>query len=357
MKRYSKFPVLVALGAALVAVAWATSSTAQCTTCATPVVAYSPVVAPATTVTYTPADTGWYPGKLLDTWRMRRWGYTTGATAVTAAYAPTYSVGYAPTYTAAYAPTYTAAYAPSYTAAYSPYTASYAPAVTTTSYSTPYVTSYAPLTRSVAMRPVVVQSPVVAAASVVSSACTPCCEPVSPCSSCAPATTVVEQATYTAAPAPCVGCAQGSSVTYAQQAPVASSGQTGQPQLTPQEAAPLQSNYPDVTPPQNNGTNNSQLNNAAPQQQQQQRPDPGPAEQNSSDASTYFEAPALFSPGDRTAQQPTVKPANRAPTVDVWNAVYRGTGANDNVSTASHTSSAPTQAEIDAQGWSSVPAN
>jgi hypothetical protein len=346
MKRYLKFPVVFTLCLALVAVIYAPRVNAQCSTCPTAVVAYSPVVAPATTVMYQPADTGWYPGKLLDTWRLRRWGYT-APTAVTTAYAPTYSVGYAPTYTAAYAPTYTAAYAPTYTAAY-------APAVATTNYSMPYVTSYAPLgQREVVMRPVVVASPVVSAAPVIASACSACsaCEVAAPCSACAP-TMVVEQATYAAAPAPCVGCAQDSSITYAQQAPSTSSGQTSQPALTPQEAAPLRSNYPDVVPQQNNGSQNNGT------QQQHQHQDPGPAaEQNPSNSSTYFEAPALFIPGDRTAQQETVKPVNRAPSVDVWNAVYHGPASNDSVSNTSFKAPTRTQAEIDAEGWSTIPTN
>jgi hypothetical protein len=344
MTHYSKVPYLVAVSCLAIAVASATSACAQCSTCGpTPVVAYSPViaapvvaapvVAAAPVVTYEPYR-GWYPGKLLDTWRMRRYGYTAPTATYTAAYAP-YTVGYAPA-------TYMAAYAPAtYSAAYAPYTAAYAPAYTTTNYSTPYVTSYAPLgQRQVLMRPVVVESSVVAAAPIVGSGCSTCsaCEVAAPCSSCAATTTVVEQATYAAAPAPCAGCAQGSTITYADQAAPTTPGQTAQPQLTPQEAAPLRSNYPDVTPPQ--GT---------------QQTDPGPAaeEDKSSKSSTYFEPPALYIPTDRTAEEETVKPANRAPSVNVWNAVYRQQVDADNVSTTT----ARSQAEIDAAGWSSVPAN
>jgi hypothetical protein len=336
MTHYSKLPFLFTLSCLAIAVAYATPVSAQCSTCApTPVVAYSPVVAApvvaaAPIVTYEPYR-GWYPGKLLDNWRMRRYGYAAPTATYTAAYAP-YTVGYAP-YTAAYAPA-------TYTAAYAPYTAAYAPAYTTTNYSTPYVTAYAPLgQRQVVMSPVVVESPGVAAAPVMSSGCSSCsaCEAAAPCSACA-ATTVVEQATYAAAPAPCANCAQGSTITYADQAAPMTSGQTSQPALTPQEAAPLRSNYPDVTPSQ--GT---------------QQTDPGPAteEDKSSKSSTYFEPPALFIPNDRTAERETVKPANRAPSVNVWNAVYRQQVDTDNVST----SIARSQAEIDAAGWSSVPAN
>ena len=349
MTHYSKVPFLVAVSCLAIAVAYATPASAQCNTCGpTPVVAYSPViaapvvaapvVAAAPVVTYEPYR-GWYPGKLLDNWRMRRYGYAAPTATYTAAYAP-YTAGYAP-YTAAYAP-YTASYAPAtYTAAYAPYTTAYAPAYTTTNYSTPYVTSYAPLgQRQVLMRPVVVESPVIAAAPIVSSGCSTCsaCEVAAPCSACAAATTVVEQATYaTAAPAPCAGCAQGSTITYADQAAPATSSQTPQPALTPQEAAPLRSNYPDVTPPEST-----------------QQIDPGPAtETKPTESSTYFEPPALFIPNDRTAERETVKPVSRAPSVNVWNAVYRQQVDADNVSTTTGRS----QAEIDASGWSSVPAN
>src|SRR5262249_12139930 len=106
-----------ALSVGALAVACACSASAQCSTCATPTVAYyqPAVVAP----TYT---TAYFRPTLFDRLRMRRWSVPTAAatTAYTTAYAP---------YTAAYAPY--ATYAP----AYSSYTASYAP----------YVTAYAPL--------------------------------------------------------------------------------------------------------------------------------------------------------------------------------------------------------------------
>jgi hypothetical protein len=117
-----------------------------------------------------------------------------------------------------------------------------------------------------------------------------------------------------------------------------SGNQTPQPALTPQEAAPLRSNYP-----QQNST----------QEDSTKTPDPGPAATKPSESSTYLEPPALFIPGDRTAQHETAKPVNRAPSVNVWNAVYREPAGVDNVST----STGATQAEIDAQGWHSVPAN
>src|SRR5690606_17543851 len=81
MKRFTNFSMVVTVCTALMALAWTLPAQAQCATCPTQVVAFSPVVAPATTVTtFQPVRTGWYPGKLLDTWRMRRWGYTAPTT-------------------------------------------------------------------------------------------------------------------------------------------------------------------------------------------------------------------------------------------------------------------------------------
>ncbi len=311
MKHYSKTIVTGVCFIALLLVA-TKSASAQCTTCApaaTPVVAYSPVV--QSTVTYEPYN-GWYLGKWLDNWRMRRWGYAR-PTAVTAT-----TVGYAP---------YTAGYAP-YTASYTPYTASYTPV----SYSTPYVTAYAPLgQRQVLMRPVVVGSPVVTSGCTTCAAPAPCssCDPCSACSSCPTYSSSAIQSSYVE-PA-CPSCAGGSSITYSTPS---NSSQMAAPSLTPQEAAPLRSDYPpasnDVTPPK----------------------DPGPE---GSDSSTYFEAPKLFIPGDRTANNNASqnKPINRSPSVDVWTAVYTKPVATDNIST---TAAERSQAEIDAEGWHSVPA-
>jgi hypothetical protein len=72
-------------------------------------------------------------------------------------------------------------------------------------------------------------------------------------------------------------------------------------------------------------------------------PDPAPA----ADEST-LNAPQLLGPfNDQTASRPSV---------DVWHAVYRQPAETANVSTAAKPTSQPSQAEIDAQGWYSVPA-
>lgn len=335
MKPFNKFPLVFAISVAAGTAIATSPAHAQCNTCPTPVVAFSPVVAPATTVTtFQPVNTGWYPGRMFDTWRMRRWGYT-NPVAVTTTAAPTWTTAMPVT---AAMPVTTMMPVTS-TAVVQ--TANFAP-IATTAFSGPTITSFAPLgQQQVLMRPVIVQQPVVTAMPVISSGCSTCsaCEVAAPCSSCA-ASTVVEQASF-AAPAPCASCAQGSSITYSTPASAAPMGETSQPALTPQEAAPLRSNYPDVTPPANST----------------QQQDPGPADENkASESSSYFEAPALFIPGDRTAQQETLKAANRAPSVDVWQAVYRGPAGGE-LSNTSHKVESRSQAEIDADGWSSVPAN
>lgn len=351
--------------AAIVTLAACTSpALAQCSTCATPTVAYSPVTyaaapltyaAPApvaTTVAYQPY-TGWYPGRLFDRMRMRRWGVTDVAAPVyTTAYAPTYTAAYAPTYTAAYAPTYTAAYAPTYTVAYAPtaYTAAYAPA--------PYVTAYAPLQRPVvqtsyyapttvyspAVLSPVVETPIMTAAPV--SACgTP------DCSACAGTTTVVEQASYAqpAAP-PCSSCAGAATVIdYGSVAPAAAGipsvgPDTGVPQL-PTTPEPPARTYGTDRPVGENGADDSKTPVA-----------PGPAADEiepQADPNASFDAPRLLDPngvqaGDRTANRPTV---------DVHNAVYRQPARTAAVNTTTARPIAKTQAEIDMEGWVSVPRN
>jgi hypothetical protein len=122
--------------------------------------------------------------------------------------------------------------------------------------------------------------------------------------------------------------------------PTTSGSQTPQPELAPGEGVgSSSSNYPNVEPPKN-----SQYSDPGPS-------DPGSKATDKASESTYLEPPALFIPGDRTAQHETAKPVNRAPSVNVWNAVYREPINVENTSTGK------SQAEIDAAGWSSVPAN
>jgi len=102
--------------------------------------------------------------------------------------------------------------------------------------------------------------------------------------------------------------------------------------MTPQEAAPAAGELPGypVSPSTSTPT-----------------PDPAPA---ADDASTYLAPPKLLGPSnDRTANRPTV---------DVWNAVYRQPAAGAAVSTtvAKPVSATRTEAQIDSEGWVSVPA-
>lgn len=324
---------LVCAGLVLAALTVMTTSSAsaQCATCPTAAVAYQPVVAQPT-VAYQPY-TGWYPGKFFDRMRLSRYGVATTAL-------PTYTAGYAP-----------------YTTAYAPYTANYQQA---------YVTSYAPLATTVVARPVVqtsyyAASPCSSCAqtvarpvmlSPVASACCSTCQ-VDPCgcssgSACSSCGAGVSQAAF-AEPAcsSCAGSAATPSYSTPSLVPSYPSGgatvgpATPQPQLSPSEPVPNQSNYSPPAAIEGQGAQDSG---------EQGNVDPIPAaDADSSDTSTSFEAPKLFDPRDRTAQHP----GSNQPTVDVRNAVYRGSTSE----TLSATSYGPTtiQAEIDAEGWYSVP--
>lgn len=288
---------------------YATPLQAQCSSCATPVVAYQPVS--QATVTYEPYA-GWYPGKLLDRLRMRRWGYT----------APV-------AYTATQTP-YTASYVP-YTASYTPYSVGYS-SYSTTSYSRPYVTAYAPLgQRQVLMRPVVVSSPVVASGCTTCSYEAPCsaCSSCDACSACSSCDSCAAQPSY-AAPA-CPSCASGASTyTDSGYSAESTSGGMSAPALTPQEAAPYESQYPKES------------------EKPSSEKDPGPVEESESNSLYDIEAPQLFGHGDRTARR---NPVNRSPSVDVRNAVYKMPAEYQSTSSVSRQSAAPAGAD----GWHSVP--
>ncbi|MEM8947329.1 MAG: hypothetical protein AAGD11_19300 [Planctomycetota bacterium] len=326
-------------GMLLVAITVGVAS-AQCNTCAAPTVAYQPVVAQPVvaqpTVAYRPY-TGWYPGKWLDQWRLRRAGVATTIPAYSPA--PTYTAAYAPTYTAAYTPaSYTAAYAPTYTAAYRPYVTAFAPL------STPVATTCNTCTQTVA-RPVLMRP-------VVASACDTCSfTPSCGCDSCS---TGVSQAVYSDTPG-CSSCASSSAGVSSNVLPPANAGQpatvgppTTQPSLAPVPAP--NSQYNSQRPIQGSGSReiDAPANDVDPLDQY----DPGPVE-TESDSSTWYNAPQLLDPRDRTAARTY---HSRQPTVDVRTAIYRNGGQNQGVSTTRPTGSRTrTQAEIDADGWSAVP--
>jgi len=350
--------VLAAAAAALIALE-TTPVSAQCATCVTPTVAYSPVVVPTAVAAPVVVRTGWYPGRFFDRLRMNRWLGAAATPTYTAAYAPAtpYVASYAPTYTAAYAPTVTAGYAPVVTAAYAPaatYTASYAP----------YVTAYAPLQTAV-VQPVV-SAPACAScppATVTSYAPSTVYRPVEvapvvvadPCAACATCAPAVSQTVYTegavAAPA-CINCAAAPAgqPVYEYGGSSAQGGanvgpQTPQPALKPEVATPGESQYPPAPPP---------AEGTKPEEESVVDPKP---EADDNDAATppdnstsldFPEAPPLVPPqNDRTANRPTV---------DVHNAVYRQPVRQSPVSTTAakpvvQASSAP---KMDANGWYSA---
>lgn len=337
------FTMRTGLASVLLFAAAANNASAQCDTCAQPTVAYQPVVAQPT-VAYRPY-TGWYPGKLLDQWRLRRAGVGTTAPAYTATYAPSYTAAYSPAYvsnpayTSAYTPTtYRAAYTPTYTAAYRPYVTSFAPLSAPAA--APCTTCMQTVARPVLMRPVV--APACDACSYI-----PSCD-CGGCGGCDACSSGVSQAVYSEAPA-CSSCAGGGTVTNV--VPPASSGapsvgpQTSQPDFRQvPEAAPDRSQYQSNRAIQDDG--NPAGDDVVPPVQEY----PEPAE-TESDSSTWYNAPQLLDPRDRTAVR-TYK--SRRPTVDVRTAVYRNPTPNQRVSQTSGRR-ARTQAEIDADGWSSVP--
>jgi hypothetical protein len=336
---------MTALAACFALVCGASLASAQCSSCGTPTVAYAPataIVAP-TVVAYD----GWYPGRMLDRWRLRRWSAPVAAPAYTAAYAP-YTAAYAP-YTAAYAPAvtstaWTAAYAP-YTAAYTPYVSAYAPlqsAVVQTSYMPVASHESCSSCAQTVYRPAEL-SPVVA-----DLGCTACAAPAcSGCSACSYDSSAA--VTVAAPPAGCASCA-------AEAGQIISSGpagaavpsnlntgreQTPQPGLGVDEPIPDASQYDTNRPPATSSDAGTPSGSGAV--------DPGPApEETNTDSSTYFDAPHLLQPGnDRTAHRPTV---------DVHHAVYRqpARATKASVTTVAKPVSAPSQAELDAEGWASV---
>jgi hypothetical protein len=108
---------------------------------AAPVVAYQPVVVPTSPALIS----GWYPGKLLDTWAANRAAYrATAVEAATTAYRPTVLTTTAVPVTSYYRPLATVSYQTTYlpVRTYRPLFAE--PLVATTTYS-PVVTAYAPV--------------------------------------------------------------------------------------------------------------------------------------------------------------------------------------------------------------------
>lgn len=312
---------------------------AQCATCPAPTVAYQPVTAyqpvvAQPTVAYKPY-TGWYPGKWLDQWRLRR-----------------ANVASAPAYTASYAPTsYTAAYAPTYTAAYRPYVTSYAPLsapAAAPGCNTCAQTSYYPVVQTVA-RPVLMR-PVVAAPACGACSYTPSCG----CDTCSAGVSQAAYAEPSYTEPACSSCAGGGTVTNV--VPPTSSGNqsvgppTPQPSLTPQ-AAPVDSRYESNRQLEGSGSREAESAPVNDDDDPLNEFDPGPTDTEADSSTYYYNAPQLLDPRDRTARSSS---RSRKPTVEVWNAVYREPANHRRVSQSSSPRTR-TQAEIDADGWTAVP--
>lgn len=313
----------------------------QCSSCAQPVaqaVAYQPVAYQPTVYQSTTTYGGWYPGKLIgDTWRSLFGAQTTSV--YTANYAAPVAYG------ASYAP-YTASYAP-YTAGYVPYAASYAPAATVAyrpTYPPTYTVGYAPtysLAAEVPLQTVVQSVPDCGACA------TTAAMPVTLAAPCCDACGGVATAGY-AESGGCASCEQPASFetpyvpqTTVQQAPGATPGyQSGSP--TPAPILGADENVPE------------ERSNLKPDADKEESAgeDLGPTDGSPADeSSTYFEAPRLFNPGDRTT---------RKPTAPVWKAVYRKpVGGTAAVATGASVGEAQPETDrrpqVGYEGWSSVP--
>lgn len=244
----TKMKFAIACAAAAAVCFTSAVATAQCSTCAVPYAAASPVVYN----NYTSYE-GWYLGKYLGRLGSRIFG-PAPAPAYTAAYPATYAAGYAPSYG------YATSYAPSYN-----YAASYAPSYNYASYApTCNTCGTSPCCCSqTTYRPVVMQ-PV--------DTCNSCCQPTcSTCNTCPTCTSGVSQATYDAPlTSSCPTC---STSTYLE---------------SPSASAPS-------------------LNTAPPQTfRETDRIDPIPANESSNAGQANdLDAPSLFDPNDKLTKQPT----------------------------------------------------
>ncbi|MEM9657621.1 MAG: hypothetical protein AAF961_04595 [Planctomycetota bacterium] len=338
---------------------------AQCTTCASPTVAYyQPAVQP--TVAYQPVVTyqeqsSWYLGRMFDRWRLRRYNRRAARSAATATAAAPYTVGYAPTVYTPTATPYVTAYAPMQRAVtqttYQPVTSvSSCSGCAQTTYRPIMTQTYAPATvyRPVVMRPVIAASPIVQTGCNTCMTSSPCsaCDSGSACSSCSGATTVYGTSTYGASSGGCSSCAGATpSITYPSSdaatltpsitpsiTPSTAGGSSGpvvgpttpQPTLEPSVATPDSSYF--------RGTGGGATEAGAAET-------PTPAEGEASGASTRLEAPQLLQPknADRTA---------RRPSVDVWQAVYQKPATNAEVRpTSAKRAARPLDAEENPDGW------
>jgi hypothetical protein len=275
---------------------------------------------------------GWYPGYWMDRIRTRLWG--SPSTYVAAYPTMAHSASYAPTYAASYAPTYaTTSYAaPAYSSSSTCQSCSYAPACSTCS-------------QQVTLRPV----------------CATCTTGCATCPSC----TVPSGVTQTSyQQQPCPTCANGQAHVQTQ----TQTQQNGAPSPTPAEHS-IQTF--DSTGTMNGATNGTAADqpsvpeNTPPVERQEQKPpvngdttgaQPAPGDDTTEDpevapykvngeSSTYFEAPKLHDPNDRTAQRGVLAP--------VKTAIYKQAAGYRSVATQPQRVTAE-QARQDAIGWTSA---
>lgn len=314
-------PLLAILGVFAIGVS---SAMAQC--CGGGAVGVTPTYTTAyasTPVVYQTAQptTGWYPGAMLDRWRINRWNRWNNATTVTAGYAPTYAAAYTAAYTPTYPPSY---YATSYRAAY-------------------------PMSYSVGYAPTVVAAPCCSQQVVMRPVCDTC---VSPCSGCdtgcasCGGSSYVGQAVYESSGSTgCAGCSGGGS-TYSSTpinqspTPAPTNGATPQPGLSPD------ANIPETRVERQESTNGDERTLLDQNENQ-----PTPVEESEENPpSTMFQPPQLFNPGDSVTNR------SNAP---VWTAVYHATAkpvrhtAKPIASPAKAKPTAEQEAEA-AKGWTSA---
>lgn len=310
----------------------ATEVSAQC--CGQPVTSfYAPVqtthFVPVTQQTY---YSGWYPGYWLDRINASLWGTPTTYVAVQSAPVAWPTVAsYAPVSTCS---TCTASYAPAPCSTCNTYTTSYAPACSTC-------------------------SPCSTCSSCQSgcSTCSSCPSGCSTCSSCS-AAPVVTQASYQEPAAPgCSNCSANATApptTYAAPTPIAkeptlaapstssSAGPVTPPPSLPSTPAATSTQKPAAENPPASSTapaGTAPATNGAPDKD-------SPYYVPKKEGSTYFEAPQLFSPKDRTAQRGVLVP--------VRTAVYEQPVSYQKTTAAKRTTVTAAQAAQDAIGWSSV---
>ena len=294
------------------------TASAQCQTCPTPaptvvyqpVIAQAPVVQPAVVLQQ---DNRWYPGKLLDQMRMRRWSRWASRRATTTAVVPTtYAVSYQPTWATAACTT-------------CPQT-TFRPVVMQSAASCCPQTTY---------RPVVLQ-PAASCCPAPVTSCAPCLSACDTscigCSACSTCPGGVSQATFQApASSDCVGCATGFDTTTTLSTP------SSQPMTTfgdPQPALVPDASSQEVRKPAVGETEAGTNSRAV---------DPAPVE----DKSTRLRPLELFNPDPRN--RTTNRGQGR-----VRSAIYRHPTRSVYPTRSAH-ETGQSQVERDAAGWQITP--